>query len=249
MSNCNFSHTPSLIYFTPEELERFIDGIKTCYSFPFIDGIEDYILEAILEYARGIDGVDPLLGTRSKLLYDVVDARYGIGWSVKSLQVSKIKDGAFELVIQRADIFKKAQELGFGELSKDSDPQELGRAIMKHWSMKVEGDAVAQNVNERRVFVLLKSRKPSLDYAIYEAPLIVHSSDELVWEWTNEEKSGLQGKDRETGRIVHRWYPSQKQLFESFVVPNNMQRFSITTKRLQKEEAVHLVMKHLRGQP
>ena len=239
--------TEDFIKFTPEEFQRFNDALVTCYAFPFIDSIEDYIVEAMLEYARCIDGIDPLLAIRSKKLYDVVDEKSHIGWSVKSVQISNVDNRDFELVIQRADIFKKAKELGFDSLTKDSPTADLGAALMKHWGDKVDLDAIDQNVKERRIFILLKSRKNALNFAIYEAPLVVRNPQDLVWEWTNESKTGLQGRDKKTGRCVHRWYPGQKQLFECFSLPEKVKYFTINPTRLQKEEVVGLVTEYLRG--
>lgn len=58
-------------------------------------------------------------------------------------------------MIQRADIFKKAKELGFGHLDIHSNPQTLGAALLEHWRRKVEDDATYQNVDHKRIFVLL----------------------------------------------------------------------------------------------
>lgn len=237
-------------FFEPSEAElsRFKKALAACYAFPFIDGIEDYVVEAILEYAKGIDGVDPMSDTRTKKLYDVVDESNHIGWSVKSIQTTNIQNRNIELVIQRADIFKKAEELGFGSLSLDSPTEDLGAALIKHWGDKVKQDAIAQNVQNRRIFIMLKSPKPSLKVALFEAPLIVHSPNSLIWEWTDESRKGLQGKDNQTGRIVHRWYPGQKQLFESFTLPEEIEYFTIDSTRLRKEEAIDLVLEHLQEQ-
>lgn len=234
-----------VINFTSEELQRFQDALSVCYAFPFIDGIEDYIVEAVLEYARKIDGPDPVVETRSKKLYDVVDEVRHIGWSVKSIQLSNLNRREFELVIQRADIFKKANELGYSELNINTPPQILGEAVLKHWKKKVEEDAEAQNVKERRVFIMLKSKKPSRKYALYEAPLIVPESDDIIWRWTDESKSGLQGKCAKTGRTIFRWHPNQKQVFEFFTLPETTRTFEIKSIRFRKEEVVHLLKKHL----
>ena len=109
-----------MYYLNDEEKQRLVEAIRAVYAIPFVDDIEDYIWEAIFTYAKDIPSVDPLLHTRSKNLFDVVDRKSNIGWSIKAIQVSQ---GAialprkFEVVIQRADIFKKAEELGFGTLS------------------------------------------------------------------------------------------------------------------------------------
>ena len=102
-------------FLTEEQLVRIEKGLRAAIAVPFIDDIEDYVVEAILEYAKEIEGVDPFVHVRSKRLYDVVDKETKTGYSVKSLKWA-FRDGSeseFELVIQRADIFKKANALGF----------------------------------------------------------------------------------------------------------------------------------------
>ena len=146
-------------FLTEPQLKRMEKGLRVAISIPFIDDIEDYIVESILEYTKEIDGIDPFANIRSKRLYDVVDAKEKIGYSVKSLKwaFQAGTESEFELVIQRADIFKKAKALGFDQLDIHSDPQTLGAALLEHWRIKVEEDAVFQDVNDKRVFVLLKS--------------------------------------------------------------------------------------------
>lgn len=146
-------------FLTAAQLERIEKGLKAAIAIPFIDDIEDYIVEAILEYTKEIDGIDPFTNIRSKRLYDVVDTETRTGYSVKSLKWAfrADKESEFELVIQRADIFKKATALGFDHLDINSDPQTLGAALLEHWRIKVEDDATFQNVDSKRIFVLLKS--------------------------------------------------------------------------------------------
>ena len=72
---------------TAEQLLRIEHGLKATIAIPFIDDIEDYIVEAILEYTKEIDGVDPFTNIRSKRLYDVVDRNNHIGYSVKSIKM------------------------------------------------------------------------------------------------------------------------------------------------------------------
>ena len=71
-------------FLTKSQLTRMENGLKAAISIPFIDDIEDYIVEAILEYAKEIQGIDPFTNVRSKRLYDVVDPKSQIGYSVKA---------------------------------------------------------------------------------------------------------------------------------------------------------------------
>ena len=112
-----------MYYLSDEEKERLVEAIRAIYTIPFVDDIEDYIWEAIFTYVKDIPSVDPLSHTRSKNLFDVVDEKIKIGWSIKAIQVSQGTihlPREFEVVIQRADIFKKAKELGFSALSTKS---------------------------------------------------------------------------------------------------------------------------------
>lgn len=141
-----------------KEQTRLLEGIRAAYAIPFIDDITSFIWEAIFCYVKNVPIVDPLKNTRSKLLYDIVDQNNHIGWSAKALQKTKslTVPNEFELVIQRADIFKKAELLGFNQLSLDSPPSLLGQALIRHWHLKVNDDALAQKINSKRVCVLIK---------------------------------------------------------------------------------------------
>ncbi len=231
-------------YFLSEsQLERIEKGLKTAIAIPFIDDIEDYIVEAILEYTKEIDGVDPFNNIRSKRLYDVVDNKNQIGYSVKSLKWA-FKAGVaseFELVIQRADIFKKAKKLGFDSLSIDTDPQVLGAALLAHWRNKVEEDAVFQNVKSQRVFVLLKSID-NKKFAFFEEDIVLYKPSDITWKWTDETRTGLQGIRNEDQMCVYRWYPNQKQFFERFLLPANIQKIEITPIRLSKDKVVETIL-------
>ena len=69
-----------------EEKERFKKALVSAISIPFIDDIEDYVVESIWAYAKNLSNLDPFYNTRSKQLFDVTDKCNSIGWSVKSLQ-------------------------------------------------------------------------------------------------------------------------------------------------------------------
>jgi hypothetical protein len=58
---------------TPKEQKRLIDAIRAVFAIPFVDDIEDYILEAVFAYTKNIPFIDPLTNIRSKRLFDVVD--------------------------------------------------------------------------------------------------------------------------------------------------------------------------------
>ena len=226
------------------ELKRMKYGLKVAMSIPFIDDIEDYIVEAIWEYAKKIDGIDPLYNIRSKKLYDVVDTKNKRGWSVKSIQWAFREECEFELVIQRAAVYKKAEALGFEPLDSNSDPNRIGAALLKHWNNKVNKDAVAQGVDDRRIMILLKTEDKQ-KFAILEEQIKQYRPDELYWEWTSQAKNGLKGYRKSDNFCVYRWYPSQTQFFERFVLPKDTQIINVKPIRLSKDQVVDILLPFL----
>lgn len=231
-------------FLTTNELSRLTSALKTTIAIPFIDDIEDYIVEAIWEHAKSIDGIDPFYNIRSKKLYDVVDENTHIGWSVKSIQWAFYNECEFELVIQRADVYKKAADLGFEALDSNSDPNQIGAALLKHWQIKVDGDAREQGITSKRILILLKTEDKK-HYAIFEEDIVQYAPEDLYWEWTNANKNGLKGYRRSDNMCVYRWYPSQKQFFERFVLPTETQRVDITPIRLNKNQVVDILLPFL----
>jgi len=236
-----------MYYLSNEEKKRLKDAIRAVFAIPFVDDVEDYIWEAIFSYVKGIEFVDPLTNTRSKQLFDVVDANRKIGWSIKAAQKVVNLPCDYEVVIQRADIFKKANKLGFNKLSLATSPQTLGAALLKHWyDEKVKKDTEAQGVTEKRVCILLKSPNRKV-YAYYEAALAEYSVRDLTWNWTDNTKTGLQARRKKDSQLVFRWYPNQKQFFERFTFPLDTYKFSIEPRRLVARDVVELLLAGLEG--
>jgi hypothetical protein len=218
------------------EKKRLSEGITVAYSIPFIDDIEDFIWEAIFAHVRMVPLVDPLSETREKKLFDLVDKSRKIGWSAKALQTNVRPGGEFELVIQRADIFKKAADLGFAPLSVSSPPALLGKALMKHWlDQKIKRDMAAQGVDDPRVCILLKSVDRTR-FTFVEQPLEILSDNELEWRWTDDKKSGLQGWKGD--QLKFRWYHGQTQFFERFRVPADAPIITLNPKRLSTQQVI-----------
>lgn len=224
-----------------EELLRLKKGITAAFATPFVDDIEDYVWEAIFSYVKHLPLVDPLTSTRNKRLFDVIDHKTGVGWSAKALRMNLNSMGEFELVIQRADILKKRLLLGLPDLSLASPPQELGLALLKHWYTKVYQDAELQNVQHKRVCILLKSRNLKR-FALYEEDLAEYQPDELIWNWTDYTQTGLQGIRSRDGFCVFRWYPNQKQLFERFRLTENTPILELNPRRLPLAPVVDLLV-------
>ena len=146
-------------YLDNDEKVRFNKALVSAIAVPFIDDIEDNIAESIWAHTKNVPITDPFFNIRPKKLFDVVDKENEIGWSVKSLQWDFSPGCVFELVIQRAAVYKKAAQLGFSGLSSDSEPHEIGAALLEHWKRKVEVDATIQGVKDKRIVVLLKTKK------------------------------------------------------------------------------------------
>ena len=229
---------------TSSKLKKLKKALRAVYTIPFIDDVEDFIWEAIFCYVKDIPLTDPLTNIRQKRLFDIVDSSASIGWSAKALQKEVRPQCEFELVIQRADIFTKSQELGFNSLSVASPTRDLGLALLRHWYGKVDGDAKEQGVTDKRVCILVKS-KDRKTYAFLEEGLSDYKPDDLYWRWTTKTKTGLQGIRKKDGFCVFRWYPNQKQFFERFILPEKAHIFSLEPKRLSMDEVVDLLLGQL----
>jgi len=227
-----------------DEKERFKKALISAIAIPFIDDIEDYIVESIWAYSKGVFITDPFNNIRPKRLFDVTDSQRGIGWSVKSLQWPFSPGCIFELVIQRAAVFKKAAQLGFPGLSINCDPNEIGAALLEHWKRKVEEDANSQGVKDKRIIVLLKTSDKT-KFSIYEDCLHSYKLDEIKWQWTNSLKNGLQGIRKEDNLCIYRWYPSQTQFFERFKLSEEAYNFTLEPKRLEISSVVDILADYL----
>ncbi len=223
---------------TEEEALRLQHALEAAYAVPFIADVEGYVWEAILAYVKNVPFIDPLHDKRKKALFDVVDDARHIGWSAKTLLWPTLITGCqFELVIQRADIFKKHAALGFEKLSVDTPTDVLGAALLKHWEAKVIQDAKIQGVRDGRISILLKSLNRT-SFAMVEEPVVEYSPADLTWKWTNPTRTGLQGIRKADGFVAYRWYPNQKQLFERFELCTDAHRVKLNPKRLPPQDAV-----------
>ena len=239
-----------MYYLNDKEKQRLVEAIRAIYTVPFVDDVKDYVWEAIFSYARDIPVVDPLTNIRSKKLFDVVDKKSKIGWSIKAVQIGQNSitlPCEFDVVIQRADIFAKADKLGFRTLSTESPTAQLGAALHKHWyTKKVRRDAEIQEVNEKRVSILLKSKNRK-NYVYFEEKLIEYKENDLKWDWTDKTRTGLQARRIKDNVLVFRWYPNQKQFFERFVFPKDAYKFCIEPKRLVEDDVVEILLAKLEG--
>lgn len=229
---------------TSEQEKKLVAALKASISIPILDSIEDFVWESIFCYVKDIPYVDPFNHIRSKKLYDVTDEKNRIGWSAKALQWSLTPNGEFEIVIQRADVFKKAKSLGFDNLTIDSDPNIIGRALLKHWYDKVQEDAIAQNVKDKRICILLKN-KACTKFSYVEEDITIYKDDELEWVWSDSSKTGLKGIRKKDGFCVYKWYHNQTQFFERFKFKDNAKIFDIPLNRMSLKQFFELISSNI----
>lgn len=200
-----------------DRIAKLKKAVEAALRIPVIDGVEDYIWEAIFCYVKDIVPVDPLANTRSKKLFDIVDSASGIGWSAKALSTTlqpTDTDKSIEIVIQRAHLSAEA-----ASFLTNPDPilsaKIVGESVLSHWRAKVSRDLVDQNVTNPRVCILVKCKHlKAIRY--HEDDLTSSDPSQIMWQWSNDQRRGLQGFDSVSNKLIYRWYPSQKQLFEVF---------------------------------
>ncbi|MDF5707055.1 MAG: hypothetical protein PUP90_05065 [Nostoc sp. S4] len=235
---------------TDSEIERLSQAIIATIASPVIGSIEDYTWEAIFHYVKDIPLSDPALG-RSKLLYDAVDLVTKTGWSLKSLQLNSLNfTNPFLFVIQRADIIKKAVQLGFPGLTEQSLPNELGAAIIQHWNEKIILSQAAQSVVNSYEGILLKTIK-GYEYIYCEFPLNPLDPNTFSWAWTVDKITGGSGVGLQgsvAGKIELVWYKNQKQLFRARTIPTQAVRITVERTRLTLDRYVKTVLCALQDQ-
>lgn len=205
-------------------------ALTSCFATPFIDDVEDFVWESVWAYAMRLALPDPL--SRTKRLFDVVDVKNHIGWSAKTLKWATSASSC-EFVIQRADVFKKADELGFKGLTIDSPAQRIGDAVLTHWLQKVNSDSSVQGVKDKRVCILFKDQSRR-NLSVAEGALHIPDHGDISWNWTDNTKTGLQGKHPD-GSVVYRWYRNQKQLFERMNMPKALLTLQLSGSRLSAD--------------
>lgn len=235
---------------TENEIERLRQAIIATLASPVIGSIEDYTWEAIFHYVKHIPLSDPALG-RSKLLYDAVDTTTATGWSLKSLQLKSLTVGnTFLFVIQRADVIKKAAQLGFPGLTEQSSPAELGAAIVQHWNEKIISSQAEQSITNSYEGILLKTIKGD-EYIYCEFPLNPLDPNAFSWAWrvdrvTGSSGAGLQGYI--AGKLELVWYKNQKQLFRTRTIPPEAVDIRVQRTRITLDRYVQTVLSALQDQ-
>ncbi|BAZ30305.1 hypothetical protein NIES4074_27610 [Cylindrospermum sp. NIES-4074] len=232
------------------EIDRLRQAILATVASPVIGSIEDYAWEAIFHFVKDIPLADPALG-RSKLLYDAVSFVTKTGWSLKSLQLSNLTVGnTFFFVIQRADIIRKADLLGFPGLTELSSPGELGTAIIQHWNEKIITSRSSQDVVNSYEGILLKTIRGN-EYIYCEYPLHPLDPTSFTWAWTVDRKTGKSGVGLQgsiAGKTELVWYKNQKQLFRARTIPPQAVQINIERVRLTPENYVKTILTALQEQ-
>ena len=233
---------PNAYSLSAEEKKRLAAGLTAAFVTPIIDDVEDFVWEAVFHYVKGIKLYDPYTVGRTKQLFDAVGPG-GCSWSLKTLVWPSLEVGSkFEFVIQRADIFKKAELLGFSELSRQSSAADLGAALIRHWNAKFDIDSEAQKVKDPRLAVLLKQRDRKR-FTYIETPYERLNEKEFTWKWTETkegtEGAGLQGT--KNGAVRLKWYFGQKQLFEVCTIPAEAYTFTLDWARMSLPDFVTLL--------
>ncbi|KYC43930.1 hypothetical protein WA1_01905 [Scytonema hofmannii PCC 7110] len=235
---------------TENEIERLKQAVVATIASPVIGSIEDYTWEAIFHYIKDIPLSDPALGRR-KLLYDAVDATTETGWSLKSLQLNNLTAvKTFLFVIQRADIVKKATQLGFPGLTEKSSPNELGAAIIQHWNEKIISSQAAQGVVNSYEAILLKTIR-GYEYIYCEFPLNPLDPSAFSWAWTVDKTTGKLGAGLQgniAGKTELIWYKNQKQLFRARTLPPEAIHIKVERTRLTLDRYVQTVILALQDQ-
>ena len=235
---------------TENEIERLRQAIIATIASPVIGSIEDYTWEAIFHYTKSIPLSDPALG-RSKLLYDAVDTTTATGWSLKSLQLNSLAIvNTFLFVIQRADVIKKATQLGFPNLTEQSSPAELGAAIVQHWNEKIISSQAAQNITHSYEGILLKTIR-GYEYIYCEFPLNPFDSNDFSWVWTVDRVTGRSGAGLQgsiAGKTELVWYKNQKQLFRARTIPPEAVHIRVKRNRLTLDRYVQTILSALQDQ-
>jgi hypothetical protein len=235
---------------TENEIERLRQAIVATIASPVVGSIEDYSWEAIFHYVKDIPLLDPALG-RSKLLYDAVDAATATGWSLKSLQLNRLTVvSTFLFVIQRADIIKKATQLGFSGLTEQSSPADLGAAIIQHWNEKITSSQAAQGIVNSYEGILLKTIR-GFEYIYCEFPLNPFDPNVFSWSWTVDRNTGrlgagLQGSISGKPELV--WYKNQKQLFRARAISPEAIHLRVERTRLTPDRYVKTILSALQAQ-
>jgi len=205
-----------------EEFKKNIkDYVQVILSMPFAGKLNGESWEYLVADAYGLPHIP------TKLLYDVVDLKNQIGRSVKTIRSRVVRGGRVEPIIARADIYGKAAELGYDELSSKDHPQYLGNALIRFWNNKMIDHADLIGIKTKKISMLVKSFELT-EFAYFEKDLEQYNEEDFTWLWTDDEKVGLQGFPKGKNYWKFKWNPKHMQLFERWLIPKDAYLFEVT---------------------
>jgi hypothetical protein len=210
---------------TDEFKKNIKDYVEIILSMPFAGKLNGESWEYLVSYAYNVPHVP------TKLLYDVVDLKNLIGRSVKTIRGNVVLGGRVEPIIARADIYSKAQELGYDELSDKDHPQYLGNALIRFWNDKIQSHADLLGIKTKKISMLVKSFELT-EFAYFEKDLESYEEDNFTWRWTNEQRVGLLGFPKDKDYWKFKWNPKYKQLFERWLIPRDAYIFEVAPRHL-----------------
>ncbi len=214
---------------TKEIKKKIKQNVELMLSMPFVGKLVGENWEHLVADAHNMSHIP------KKLLFDVIDVKNSIGLSVKTIFGDPNIGSRAEPIIARANIFNKANELGFDELSIRDHSKYIGDAIIRFWNNKVEKDAKALKIKKKKISILVKSRDLS-SFAYFEKDIDIYDENDFEWAWTDNKKLGLQGKKKNTDYWKFRWSSTENQLVERWLIPRGAYIFKITPKHFTMSE-------------
>jgi hypothetical protein len=208
---------------TDEFKKNIKDYVEVILSMPFAGKLNGESWEYLVADAYNLPHIP------TKLLYDVIDLKNLIGRSVKTIRGRVTRGARVEPIIARADIYGKALELGYDELSEKDHPQYLGNALIRFWNDKMQDHADLIGIKAKKISMLVKSFELT-EFAYFEKDLEQYNEDDFKWRWTDDQRVGLIGFPEGKDYWKFKWNPKGQQLFEAWVIPNNAYIFEVTPK-------------------
>jgi hypothetical protein len=79
----------------------------------------------------------------------------------------------------------------------------------------------------------------------FEAPLTIEPDDVVEWQWSRENRIGLQGRvlgeGRGSGDLKYNWYQSGGQLFARYTIPEDHHAFEVDWRDVSWDELIDLL--------
>jgi len=204
------------------------DYVEVILSMPFAGKLNGESWEYLVAYAYNLPHVP------TKLLYDVVDIQNGIGRSVKTIRGNTTRGSRVEPIIARADIYGKAELLGYEELSEKDHPQYLGNALIRFWNNKMQDHADLLGIKTKKISMLVKSYDLT-QFAYFEKDLEPYVEDDFIWQWTDDQRVSLVGLPRGKDYWKFKWTPKGQQLFERWLIPRDAYIFEVEPHHLSMD--------------